>query len=256
MDLEKLKQLGAEDYYLDLKKYIMSFIDRNYPLTKEDMKHLASGKDTFNSSKRREFFDVMNKELVNIINQIMKEREYFLNNNASLNTDSTLDYNKKLFNYKQQILEKLYYYRKNIESIHSEVIYNSADNIKSAIENGISGMAVRDTLNDIIDKSDEVSLVPSQLKTTVEEISEMKNNVSSKTDESYKSDFMKSNSQKLLSALKDGITGDELKEGFEKELSSGTSEKVKFNANLVAKLKQKQLSLSKTEVNSKQFIKQ
>lgn len=252
MDLEKLKQLGAEDYYLDLKKYIMNFIDRNYPLTKEDMQQLLKGEDTFNSSKRREFFDVMSKELVNIINQIIKENEQFLNNSNSLKPDSVEEYNRKLFNYKQQILEKLYYYRKNIESVHSEVIYNGSDNIKSAIENGISGMAVADTLNDIIDKSDEVSLVPSQLKTTVEEISEMKNNISSKTDESYKSDFMKSNSQKLLSALKDGLTGDELKEKFEKEISSGTSKTVKFNANLVAKLKQKQLALSKVE-NTKQI---
>lgn len=36
--IEEMEKLGIADYYLDLSKFLHNFINRNYPLTEEDIK--------------------------------------------------------------------------------------------------------------------------------------------------------------------------------------------------------------------------
>lgn len=41
--IEEMQQNGTADYYLELKKYINQFINKNYPLTQEDMQAILVG---------------------------------------------------------------------------------------------------------------------------------------------------------------------------------------------------------------------
>ena len=106
MDLKRIEELGAMDYYLDLKKYIENFINRNYPLTKEDMASIVNGKDSFNVSKRKEVYRVMMSALSNILETIMKKNEQFvkgISEGKNLKAENVEQYKKNLFMYQQQI---------------------------------------------------------------------------------------------------------------------------------------------------------
>ena len=129
-------------------------------------------------------------------------------------------------------------------------------NLKEALNNGINGEAVGATLNDIVNKSSELGKMPKQAKNVVETIIYMKKNVNSIPDKKYASNLVMDNSERIKSALNEGISPNEiavtLMETLEKANTRRTKSRLRFMTKLIKKMKQKELALKKQNENSMQ----
>ena len=129
------------------------------------------------------------------------------------------------------------------------------ENIKDAISNGIEGEAVNSTLDDMVSVSIETGKTPKQMKEVVESIVEMKKDTENAVDETYASSFVKENNQKIVSAINDGISPNEiaqtLVEATDKANDRKSRRHLKFITKLISKLKVKELRLRKEKENSK-----
>ena len=115
------------------------------------------------------------------------------------------------------------------------------ENIKDALNNGIDAEAVNSTLDDMVSVSLERGKTPKQMKEVVESIVEMKKDTENVVDETYASSFVKENNQKIVSAINDGISPNEI----------ARRKHLKFITKLISKLKVKELRLRKEKENSK-----
>lgn len=125
----------------------------------------------------------------------------------------------------------------------------SNETLKEAINSGINGVAVSSTIEDIVKKSDETKTNPIQVKRTIETIIHMKKNVNSIPDKKYASSLVRNNSERIKSALNEGISPSEIAstliEGVEKANNRRTKSRLKFITKLIVKMKQKELVLQK-----------
>ena len=123
------------------------------------------------------------------------------------------------------------------------------ENIKDAISNGIDADAVNSTLDDMVSVSLETGKTPKQMKEVVESIVEMKKDTNNVIDETYASNFVKENNQKIVSAINDGISPNEiaqtLVEATDKANDKKSRKHLKFITKLISKLKVKELKLRK-----------
>ncbi len=255
MDLKRIEELGAMDYYLDLKKYIENFINRNYPLTKEDMASIVNGKDSFNVSKRKEVYRVMMSALSNILETIMKKNEQFvkgISEGKNLKAENVEQYKKNLFMYQQQILEHLWQYNNNPNTIQTKTIFENKEYLTDAINNGISGEAVNSTIKQIVEQSDQTGKTPRQLKESVEIIASFKTGINESENPKYSSEFVRKNSNKIKSALNEGITPNEIVTGLTNSLDNPKKSKknLKFITRFISKTKRKEFNLSNNIVNT------
>lgn len=128
------------------------------------------------------------------------------------------------------------------------------ENIKDAISNGIDADAVNSTLDDMVSVSLETGKTPKQMKEVVESIVEMKKDTNNIKDETYASNFVKENNQKIVSAINDGISPNEiaqtLVEATDKANDKKSRKHLKFITKLISKLKVKELKLKKDKENS------
>ena len=129
------------------------------------------------------------------------------------------------------------------------------ENIKDALNNGIDAEAVNSTLDDMVSVSLERGKTPKQMKEVVESIVEMKKDTENVVDETYASSFVKENNQKIVSAINDGISPNEiaqtLVEATDKANDRKSRKHLKFITKLISKLKVKELRLRKEKENSK-----
>ena len=129
------------------------------------------------------------------------------------------------------------------------------ENIKDAINNGIDAEAVNSTLDDMVNVSIETGKTPKQMKEVVESIVEMKKDTENVVDETYASSFVKENNQKIVSAINDGFSPNEiaqtLVEATDKANDRKSRKHLKFITKLISKLKVKELRLRKEKENSK-----
>lgn len=117
--IEEMEKLGIADYYLDLSKFLHNFINRNYPLTEEDIKALANNEKTLNITTRKELMTIMNDKLSSILEEQALINQKFLNDLESGKPVTPINieqYKKEIFNYQQQLLETLYEYKMNTGS--------------------------------------------------------------------------------------------------------------------------------------------
>ena len=117
--IEEMEKLGIADYYLDLSKFLHNFINRNYPLTEEDIKALANHGKTLNITTRKELMTIMNDKLSSILEEQALINQKFLNDLESGKPVTPINieqYKKEIFNYQQQLLETLYEYKMNTGS--------------------------------------------------------------------------------------------------------------------------------------------
>lgn len=137
---------------------------------------------------------------------------------------------------------------------------NNEEYMKSAINNGIDAKAVNSTVEDMINKSDELGKTPSQVKETIETIVDMKKDVPDERNENYSSEFVKNNSNKINSALNDGISPKEIATTLINSTNNANTKKdkkhLKFVTKLISKMKKKELVLNNQNVENKSFQKQ
>ena len=114
--------------------------------------------------------------------------------------------------------------------------------VNDAIKTGISGEAVTDTIEEVMNKNN--GEVPKQFKDTVEAVADMKSDKQDNFNPEYASDLVKNNSNRIKEALKDGIEPQEVATEIAKDsMSANTQEgykKLNFITKLISKMKRKQ----------------
>ena len=127
--------------------------------------------------------------------------------------------------------------------------------IKSAIEKGVSSEGIKNSIEDMLNKSDEVGHTPEQIRDVIDTISSMKQ-TPNVVDNSYNSTLVREKSAKIKSAITEGLTPNEVSHTLENNLEKqDDNRKLKFIINLISKMKKKEKSLSKKEQMEKGFQK-
>lgn len=123
INYEVLESMGLLDYYFDLSKFIHNFINKNYPLNEEDIRCLSANETTPNIEMRNEMFKVMNEELLRILEYQKRLNQKFmidLENQKEVKPINIGEYNKEIFNYKEQLLKARYEYLMENETKRSK----------------------------------------------------------------------------------------------------------------------------------------
>lgn len=123
INYEVLESMGLLDYYFDLSKFIHNFINKNYPLNEEDIRCLSANETTLNIEMRNEMFKVMNEELLRILEYQKRLNQKFmidLENQKEVKPINIEEYNKEIFNYKEQLLKARYEYLMENETKRSK----------------------------------------------------------------------------------------------------------------------------------------
>ena len=123
INYEVLESMGLLDYYFDLSKFIHNFINKNYPLNEVDIRCLSADETTSNIEVRNEMFKVMNEELLRILEYQKRLNQKFmsdLENQKEVKPINIGEYNKEIFNYKEQLLKARYDYLMENETKRSK----------------------------------------------------------------------------------------------------------------------------------------
>lgn len=116
MSIEEMEKYGVIDYYLELKKYINLFLERNYPLTEEDMKAIVNDKETENIKTRNEVKKILTASLMISLEEQMNKNKIWLKElekNPNLSPMTEDEEQKIIFNIKQQMLSTLWEYKQH-----------------------------------------------------------------------------------------------------------------------------------------------
>lgn len=110
MDIKEMKENGTIDYYLDLKKYIEEFVNRNYPLSKEDFHSISKDVPTENVIQRQETLRILNEAMKEVLTKVADRNGKIINRaNEGIYTEfSTNDFKQEIYQMKQEMLEKLW----------------------------------------------------------------------------------------------------------------------------------------------------
>ena len=114
--------------------------------------------------------------------------------------------------------------------------------VNDAIKTGISGEAVTETIEEVLEKKN--GNVPVQFKDTIEAVADMKSDKQDQLNEAYASNLVQNNSNRIKEALKDGIEPQEVATEIAKDsMNANTQEgykKLNFVTKLISKMKRKQ----------------
>ena len=111
MDIKEMEESGVYDYYDKLNKWMNHFVNRNYPLTKEDLIALTNGETTENIINRNKVYDILKSELdKQLITQQGKNAEMLRQmEEDKIYTPYTIDdLNNDIEQMQQEMLEQLY----------------------------------------------------------------------------------------------------------------------------------------------------
>ena len=164
MDTKEMEETGVYDYYEALNKWINHFVNRNYPLSKEDFKALSEGTTTENIVNREKVFDILKNELEN---QLSKQQEINANMLENMENGTYIPYtidnlNNDIEKMRQEMLEKLWNEQHpESETLNPERSFETSENIEEMKE--VEGDSQEDNINDslvdqVIDESVEMEI--------------------------------------------------------------------------------------------------
>ena len=116
MNIIEMETLGVADYYLDLSKFIHNFVNKNYPLTEDDMRAIINDVETLNIKERNEILNVMLDSLNNILLRKAKENLDFIRatyQGKYIKPVNMEIQKEEIFKYSQEILENLWMYKQS-----------------------------------------------------------------------------------------------------------------------------------------------
>lgn len=119
LSIDEMEEFGIADYYLDLEKYIKYFINKNYPLTEEDIRAMANDETTANIEYRKNLREVLLNELEQILIKKKEENIQFLaelEKGNYVKPITTADYKREILNYINDLLEVHYNYNKSLSN--------------------------------------------------------------------------------------------------------------------------------------------
>lgn len=106
-----MEEWGVFDYYSLLTSYIGRFLERNHPITNQDIMAILKGEQTNNIVLRQKLLSAMQDKLDSIIQAEARANMEMVNslkNNpetVALNKDFVAERNEKINRYKDDILE-------------------------------------------------------------------------------------------------------------------------------------------------------
>lgn len=115
-----MEQLGVIDYYLTLTQYISNFVNKNYPVTMEDMAAIISDKDNDNTIKRKEVFSILKKSMFRILRSEAddnRKRIEAWSNGIYIPAVTVEEQNKKISLFVQIMLEDLWNYQYGVDNV-------------------------------------------------------------------------------------------------------------------------------------------
>ena len=142
--------------------------------------------------------------------------------------------------------------------MHSNLVNNNKEMLKEAINSGINNDTVYDTLNTLIEKKDRKGRTPKQLPKTLASIIYMKKTIKTPDTEEYYSSVVRNNSERIKSALRDGISPDEVAISLIDTINSpskNAKKRLNFMVKLITKMKKKELKLQRQNESSKGYQK-
>lgn len=121
MNITEMEENGTIDYYLKLKEFIQKFLDRNYPLSQEDMKATLKNVLTDNIKQRQEAYRILNEEMEEILNNVADKNMKMIEEakHGHYSNYTIQDYKKDIFEFQQRMLEKLWEEQHREEEIES-----------------------------------------------------------------------------------------------------------------------------------------
>ncbi len=113
INIEELESLGVADTYFSLLTFINGFVNKNFPLTRDDMIAITNDKITNNLIDRNFTKKIMQERMIKIIESEIVNNQRFVNDlfeKKDIKVINNEEWNKKIFDYKQNILEYLWNY--------------------------------------------------------------------------------------------------------------------------------------------------
>lgn len=139
MDTKEMEETGVYDYYEALNKWVNYFVNRNYPLSIEDLRALSYEGTTENIINREKVFGILKSELEN---QLLKQQEINAKMLENMENGTYTSYNIDCLNndikkMQQEMLEKLWNEQHpEVESSNSEKSFdNSSEDRETTNEN-------------------------------------------------------------------------------------------------------------------------
>ena len=80
MNVKEMEENGTIDYYLELKKYISQFINKNYPLSQEDLRTIINDNPSDNVKKRNQVAAILNDSMEECLNKLAQRNAQMLDN--------------------------------------------------------------------------------------------------------------------------------------------------------------------------------
>ena len=120
MNIVEMETIGVADYYLELSKFIHDFVNKNYPLTENDMRAIINDVETLNIKERNEVLKIMLDSMNTILLRKSKENLEFLKScyqGIYVKPVNVEMQKEEIFNYSQEILENLWMYKQSKNSI-------------------------------------------------------------------------------------------------------------------------------------------
>ena len=122
MDIKEMEENGTIDYYLDLKKYINEFVNKNYPLSQEDLRSILENTPTENVVQRQETHRILNEAMEEVLTNVADRNAQIINGaNEGIYTEFSMnDFKQEIFQMKQEMLEKLWEAQHREEQVQYE----------------------------------------------------------------------------------------------------------------------------------------
>ena len=122
MDIKEMEENGTIDYYLDLKKHINEFVNKNYPLSQEDLRSILENTPTENVVQRQETHRILNEAMEEVLTNVADRNAQIINGaNEGIYTEFSMnDFKQEIFQMKQEMLEKLWEAQHREEQVQYE----------------------------------------------------------------------------------------------------------------------------------------
>lgn len=135
MDIEDREREGTADIYLSLTKYIQEFVNRNFPLSKDDMRALTKGEVTENITKRQNAHNVLTQAMNEALEKLAEMNHKIIENAEQGNyTQFTMgDVDTVIFNIQQYMLGRLWEESHKIK-LDENYIMQVAENVRNGEE--------------------------------------------------------------------------------------------------------------------------
>lgn len=110
MNIKEMEENGTIDYYLTLKKYIEKFVDKNHPLSQEDLRSILKNDPTDNVIQRQEVHKILNDAMEDALTDVANRNAQIINGaNEGKYTDfSPQETKQEIFQIEQYMLERLW----------------------------------------------------------------------------------------------------------------------------------------------------